>query len=382
MRRRVFVGKASAMAAGALVFPSARGSTGVGRREIVVGNTASLSGPLAAQVKVILSGARLALDAQNEKGGIGGRQINLVSLDDEFVKEKAVANYKSLLDQHGVFAFFGCVGSATLAAAASLLEQSGAPSVGGLGVSDSARQLVPHSYFVRATYEREIQVLIEHLTTIGVTRIAIAYLENPREPGGGGVEAVKLFERALALRKLRPTGAVSVSSDGSNTASAAAALAQSRPQAVLMFLGGPFAGEFMKAIYSTGAAPMFYGMSVVSGEITAKITGQKTTGLAISQVIPYPWNPIDDVTREYRRLADKAQVPIGYGSFEGYLNALVMVEGLTRAGQALTRTSFHGAMRSLKLRVAGLGVDFTRGSNTGSNLVDMVRVTAEGRFVR
>ena len=109
MHRRAFVGKASAMAAGALVFPSARGSTGVGSREIVVGNTASLSGPLSAQVKVILSGARLVFDAQNEKGGISGRQINLVSLDDEFVKEKAVANYKSLLDKHGVFAFFGCV---------------------------------------------------------------------------------------------------------------------------------------------------------------------------------------------------------------------------------------------------------------------------------
>jgi branched-chain amino acid transport system substrate-binding protein len=379
MQRRSFVAASTAVfAAGLAQLSSAHAETGVSDSEILLGSSAVLSGPLGSQIKVVHNGAGLAFDAVNEQGGVGGRKIKLVSLDDELKPEKAVENYGKLLNDHRVFAFFGCVGSGTTAAAAKLLQQSGAPSVGGYGVGDTARERVAGSaYFVRASNAREAQALVEHLTTVGVNKMAIAHLDNP-----GGAEAVKLIEAAMATHKLAPTAVVSVKGDGSTSAAAGKTLADSQPQAVLMYLAGTVAGEVIKATYGAGSKPMFYGMSVVPGEVTAKVVNLQAGGLAISQVMPYPWGEVETVTRDYRRLAERAQVPVGYGSFEGYLNGLVMIEALKRAGRDLTRARLHAALRAFKLRLAGMDIDFTSGSSTGSKFIEMVRVTPEGRFVR
>lgn len=206
MQRRSFVASTAVFATGLAHLSSAQAETGVSDSEILLGSSAVLSGPLGSQIKVVHNGAGLAFDAVNEQGGVGGRKIKLVSLDDELKPEKAVENYGKLLNDHRVFAFFGCVGSGTTAAAAKLLQQSGAPSVGGYGVGDTARERVAGSaYFVRASNAREAQALVEHLTTVGVNKMAIAHLDNP-----GGAEAVKLIEAAMATHKLTPTAVVSV----------------------------------------------------------------------------------------------------------------------------------------------------------------------------
>jgi branched-chain amino acid transport system substrate-binding protein len=378
MQRRSFVASTAVFAAGLAQLSSAHAETGVSDSEILLGSSAVLSGPLGSQIKVVHNGAGLAFDAVNEQGGVSGRKIKLMSLDDELKPEKAVENYGKLLNDHRVFAFFGCVGSGTTAAAAKLLQQSGAPSVGGYGVGDTARERVAGSaYFVRASNAREAQALVEHLTTVGVNKMAIAHLDNP-----GGAEAVKLIEAAMATHKLTPTAVVPVKGDGSTSAAAGKTLADSQPQAVLMYLAGTVAGEVIKATYGAGSKPMFYGMSVVPGEVTAKVVNLQAGGLAISQVMPYPWGEVETVTRDYRRLAERAQVPVGYGSFEGYLNGLVMIEALKRAGRDLTRARLHAALRAFKMRLAGMDIDFTSGSSTGSKFIEMVRVTPEGRFVR
>jgi branched-chain amino acid transport system substrate-binding protein len=351
---------------------------GVTDTEIVLGHTGILSGPLGAPIKVVMAGAGLAFDSVNAQGGLAGRKIRLVSLDDELVPEKAVANYEKLLGEHRAFAFFGCVGSGTTAAAAKVLNQSGAPMVGGYAVSDSARDKVAGSgYFVRATFAREAQALVQHLTTIGVSRIGVAYLDNP-----GGAEVARLVEAALAALQLKPAVAVPVKGDGSTNEAAGKALADSKAQAVVMYLGGGIGGEVMKSAWTAGGRQMFYGMSIVPGDVTAKLVGDKTSGLAISQIVPYPWSEVDAGTREYRQLAERAKVDIGYLSYEGYVNAMVMVEALRRTGRDLTRAKLHATLKSMKLRVSNMEVDFTGASNTGSRFIEMVRVTKEGKFLR
>ena len=380
MERRRF------LAAGAVAGGAALGGShtwaqpgGVSDTEIVLGQTGILNGPLGAPIRVVLAGAQLAFDAINAQGGVSGRRIRMVSLDDDLLPDKAVANYSTLLSQHQAFAFFCCVGSGTTAAAASVLAQSGAPMVAGYAVSDSARTKVGGAaYFVRSTFAREAQALVQHLSTIGVSRIAFAALDNP-----GGAEVIQLGEAALATRQLKSVAAVSVKGDASDAAAAGKTLADSKAQAVIMYLGGSVGGEVMKGCAAAGGqSTMFYGMSIVPGDLTAKLVGKQTSGLAISQVVPYPWSESDVQTRDYRARAERSQVPVGYLSFEGYVNALVMVEALRRAGRELTRARLHAVLKTLRLRVAGMDVDFTGAGNTGSRFIELVRVTPEGRFLR
>lgn len=376
MQRRTLMAAGAALA-GTGFLPRAMAEPGVSGTEILFGHTGILSGPLSVAVKAMLAGAELAFTDNRANGGVYGRSVKLAMLDDELKPEKAVANYEKLLAD-GVFAFFGCVGSGTTAAGAAVLARSGAPMVGGYAVADSAREKAKGSaYIVRASTGREAQVLVQHLTTIGVTQIAVAHLDNP-----GGQEALALVEQAMATHQLKPHAAVAVKGDGSNAADAAKALAAARPQAVVMYLGGGGAGELMKAVWAAGSNPMFYGMSIVPGELTAKVAGPRSRGLAICQVVSYPWGEVDPTVREYRRLAEAAKLPVSYYTWEGYVNAQVLLEALRRAGRDLTRQKLHAALRAMKMRLAGMDIDFTGGSPTGSRFVELVQVTASGGFVR
>jgi branched-chain amino acid transport system substrate-binding protein len=367
------------LSASCMAAPALRAAPqGATSNELLLGHTGILSGPLGAPVKAMLAGADLAFGDSNQKGGVNGRRVRLLSLDDELKPDLAVANYRQMLAEQPVLAFFGCVGSGTTAAAAKVLKDSGTPMVGGFAVADSAREKVRGSaYFLRASSGREAEALVKHLTTIGMTRIGVAYLDNP-----GGLEVLGLVKAAMAKHQLQPQAAAAMKGNGSNAAEAAGVLAAGQVQAVVMYLGGAVPAALMKALWAQGSQPKFYGLSIVSGALVADILGEAVRGLAISQVVPYPWAPIDPVAVEFRQLADKAKVPVNYYTYEGYLNARVMLDGLRRAGRDATRPSLHAALRATRLTVAGMNVDFTGGDVTGSRFVELVQVTTGGRFLR
>ncbi len=52
--------------------------------QILIGQTAGFSGPVAAGVKETTEGAKLWIDAVNAKGGVNGQKIELISMDDKF----------------------------------------------------------------------------------------------------------------------------------------------------------------------------------------------------------------------------------------------------------------------------------------------------------
>ena len=375
LQRRTFLFAATAAP---WVSNAAAAEAGVSDKELVIGQTAILSGPLGVPVNARMAGAQLAFAESRRQGGIFGRNVRIVAMDDELKPERALANYEKLISEERVLAFFGCGGSATTAAAAGLLERGGAPLIGGFAVADSAREKVKSSaYFLRATSQREADVLVQHLATIGVERVAVAYLDNP-----GGTEALEMVKKAMTRNRMTPHAAVAVKGDGSNVRDAAKALAERPPQAILMYLGGPLPGELIKATAETSSRPMWYGMSIVGGELTAKVAGEKARGLVIAQVVPYPWNQSDAVASEFRALAARTQVPVDYYTFEGYLTGQLLLEALRRTGRDVNRAKLQATMRSLKFRLGNLNVDFSGGSGTGSEYVELVQVTQDGRFIR
>lgn len=248
---------------------------------------------------------------------------------------------------------------------------------GNYAVVDSVRNKANGTaYFVRATTGREAEVLVEHLQTIGITRIGLAVHDHP-----GGQEAQALINSALEKHAVKAQAVLALREDQSNLAEGARRIADAKPQVVLMYLGGSIAGELMKLISAAGAQPSYYGMSIVSGEAAAKVAGEQFRNFVVSQVMPYPWSRADPAITRYRALADAAKVPVGYYSLEGYITGQVLLEALRRCGRDLTRDRLHSVLQTLKMRLAGVSIDFA-GSSTGSRFVDLVQVRADGRFVR
>lgn len=377
MKRRQILG--SVAAACSLAAGHLRAQSGVSDREIVLGQTGIISGPLGAVIKEFNTGAQIAFSQANANGGVAGRSVRVITLDDELKPEIAVTNYRRLLAEHRVFAFFGCVGSGTTAAAAEVLRNSGVPSVGCYAVADSAREKVKgQAFFVRASSGREAQKVMQQLKIIGLTRVAGAGLDN-----AGGKEVVQLIQQAAAAEGMTFVGGSLVKPDGSNALEAGRTLSAAKPQAVLMYLSGSLPASFIQGVRVNGSAAVFYGMSIVQGQVLAKALGEKVRGIAIAQVTPYPWDRANAEVVVFNRQAAEAGIEVNYTTFEGYLNARVMLEALSRTGRNLTQVRLMATLRSLRTRIAGMDVDFCNPlSLAGSKFVELVLLRENGRFVR
>jgi branched-chain amino acid transport system substrate-binding protein len=381
MHRRTLFAAAAAVALPGWVKRTEAAQGDVGAKEIVIGQSAVFSGPLAPVMKGFSAGAEMAFEAANAKGGVHGRKIRFVYLDDELKPDKTVANLKTMLNEMNAFAFFGAIGTGNIAAATPILQESNAPMIGSYAAADSVREKAVRAvYFVRAGYGREAEHHVQHLTSIGINRIALAHLANP-----GGEEVLGAVRRAIKAKdpSADVAEAVAVKLDGTNAAEAGQVLARSKAQAVVMFMAGTPVIEMIKSLQDAGGKQIFYGMSTVAGDVVAKSLGDRLrSGLAVSQVVPYPWSESDSAAREFRQRSLKANLPVSYYTYEGYLNAMVLLEGLRRAGKSPTRAGLHQVMQSFKGKVGGMDLDFTNGATAGSRLVEMVHVRGDGRYVR
>jgi ABC-type branched-subunit amino acid transport system substrate-binding protein len=376
MQRRTFLARAGsgALATVPLAAPAPAGAQS--RTELLLGQSAVLSGPLGEQVRLFNEGARLVFDQVNAAGGVMGKRLKFVSIDDQLQPDKAQAAVRELLRQKAV-ALFGCVGTPTSTAIEPLLRDSGVPAIGGYAVGDSARQrLRGAAYFVRAGYGREAEAIAQHVATVGLRRVAVAHLANP-----GGDEALTLLRQALVARKLELVVSSAVTTDGLNVSEATRKIGALKPDAVVMFLAGPLAAGLIGGLGALGLQPSYYGLSIVSGEQVAGSLGARSRGLVLSQVMPSPSHPSEPAALDYRRLAQAAKSGVGYASFEGYVTARVMVEALYRCSTDLSPSRLHTVMTNMRWRHAGLDLDFTQ-DGTGSRFVELVQLTEQGRYLR
>lgn len=368
-----------AAALGPLAAGMARASVpGVTEDEILLGQSGVMTGPLGAPVKAMTAASLAAFKAVNEQGGVHGRRISLISLDDELNPKKAVENYTALMQDHKVFACYMGIGSPTTLAGAEVLKANGAVMVGGFGVADSVREKsAGTAFFVRTTAAREIEKVVDQLTTIGITRIACATIDNP-----GGAEVRDTLIRELQHKKLTPEATVGIKFDNSNVDDAARVLSNPKIQAVVMYLGGVTPGLLIKAVRQARGAAQFYGLSLCSSELTHQAAGEQARGTAFARAVPYPHAFTGPFMNQYRAVMEKAGIPVAYTSMEAFITASVMIQALQECGRDLTRAKLQSVIRKLKGSYGTFDFDFGRGQHTGSRYVELVQMTTEGKFMR
>lgn len=352
---------------------------GVTDAQVVLGQSAALSGPAEELGKDMQLGASLYFNQVNATGGVNGRRIVLKSLDDGHDPVRAAENTRRLVGEEKVFALFGYVGSPASEAALPILTQAGVPFVGPVAGSDLLRAPMNRLVFnMRAGYREETEAIVEHLTATGVDRIAVFHQDDAF--GRGGLAGV---ERALARRRLAVVGQASVPPNSIDVANAVAQVRRSGPQAVVMVAAYKSCAAFVRQMSSAGPSPTFWTVSSVGSQALARELGEEGRGVHVAQVVPYPWDSSVPVVREYRALLAEARAEPGFGTLEGFIAAKVVAEGLRRAGRELTREGFIRAMESLApYDVGGYLVRYGPGNRSGSGFVDLTILSKDGRFVR
>lgn len=357
-------------------------STAFAQQGVVrIGQSLPLSGPLAELGSEYRDGALACFKAINAKGGVHGRRIELVTLDDGYVVDRTVENAKKLLDQENVLALFGMFGTANYAAVLPLVNERGVPSVAPYTGSDGLRaQPSPTTFWMRASYGNETEKIVDQLTTLGVNRIAVFYQDDAFGKAGlAGVEA------ALAKRKLKVLASGAYDKTKNDVAEAAKAIGAADPQAVVMVSTYKPTAAFVKAVRASGRQPQFFALSVVGFKALQGELGGQAAGIAIAQVVPYPYSGLTPVVREFEALPADAKPAAGatYTVMEGYLAAKVFVEALRRAGPQLTREKLVAALESMHpYDAGGFTVDYSGGRRLGSSFVEVTIVGNGGRLMR
>jgi ABC-type branched-subunit amino acid transport system substrate-binding protein len=370
----------SVLMGSALCSTTAMAEPGVTNDTITLGQSTSLTGPLADLGQDVLKGAKVYFDALNAKGGVNGRTIVLVSKDDAYDPKKTLENVEVLIANDATFALFGTFGTASNEALLPIARKAGIPVLTPYSGAPSIRSKNFDGVFnLRASYADEVERLVDHLYTVGIKKIAVAYQNN-----AFGKEVLAATVETMAKRKIKPVLTVAVESNAVDAPAAAEKLLGSQPEAVLLALAGKPAVDTIKNINQRRRGMAMYALSVLATPSNLRSLGADGTGVAITQVVPYPMNASLPIVREYQQAMTAAgSTDFSHLSLEGYINAKIVTEGLRRAGRTPTRSNFVSAMDSISNHnMGGLVVSFGQGASSASRFVELTMVNGQGKLIK
>jgi len=353
---------------------------GVTTDAIVLGQAAVLSGPAAALGQGMKTGMQAAFEEINKKGGIHGRKLKLVSVDDGYEPEKSIVATKKLIEEDKVFALIGAVGTPTSAATQPIATAAKVPFVGaftGAGFLRDAK--LENVINVRASYDAETEAWVRHLTEdLKIKKIAIFFQDDAF--GRAGLSGLK---KAMDKRNL------SIVAEGTyerNTLAVKTALLNIKredPEAVVMVGAYRPCAEFIKLSHKINFDPVFVNISFVGASALANELGEDGKGVIVTQVVPFPWDSSIKVIADYHAAlkASEAKAEPEFVSLEGYLVGRLAVAALEKAGPNPTREGFLKVIKDTgKFDFGGLTMTFGPNDNEGLDQVFMTVIQADGKF--
>ena len=348
--------------------------------QILIGQTAGFTGPVAAGVKETTDGARLYLSAINAKGGVNGQKVELISLDDQFDPKKAAENARTLVEKRNVTALFLVRGTPHTQAVIPVLDQHGVPLVGpSTGAMVLHQPVRKHVFNVRATYQREAEKSVAHLTSTGITRIALVHVND-----SFGADGAAGAQKGLAAAQLQPVALEIFDRAKPDFSAIGPKLAKAQAQAVVLIASGGAVVDAIKSLRQAGSNAQVVTLSNNASGGFIKSLGTNARGVIVSQVFPYERSIAFPMVHEAQEMA-KAQGrgEISPAMLEGFAAAKVLVEALRRAGPNPGRASVQAALENMrKFDLGGLEVSFSPDDHTGLDFADLSIIGANGKFRR
>lgn len=359
---------------GALAQSAAQTDSG----DIVIGQSAHLSGPLASTLAAVLKGQDLALKEFNDKGGVNGRRVKLVTLDDAYDTKLCVDNVGKLVDEHKAIALFGFANTAGVAASMPVLMDKKVPLIGVYSGSPSLRaKQHPYFFTTTASYRDEVVQMMRNQGALGRSRVGLVYNNS-----AFGKLMLPVVEEVAKEQGITIVAKASLEMTGADAGTAAQAMAAERPQAIIVMAFGPSLLPFIKAARAQIGAPL-YCPGIANSRQLMEALGDEARGLAYTVVIPYPFTATQSLTRDFRKTMAAASIPVDYDHFFGYLNMRTLLAVLVRAGKSITPQTIVTTLERMKnVDIGGYTLDFSPTNHHGSKFVETVVVGPGARYMR
>ena len=366
--------------------PGESNAPGVSRDRVVFGQSAAFSGPARQLGLGMKLGIEAAFAEANRSGGVHGRQLELTSRDDTYEPELAIANTTELIEEEGVFALIGAVGTPTSRSATPVARAANvpyiAPFTGAAFLRDA--NALPNVVNMRSSYNQETEEMVARLTEdLGITKIAVMYQDDSFGRAGlnGALAALKKRGMEPAAVGLYPRNTTAVKTGlldlQQGDPEAVILVGAYRPLAALIAWARHF-GEDWEFINIS-----FVGSNALAQELS-ELDPAGGAGVFVTQVVPFPHDGSVPIVAAYHQALaeyDPGAAP-GFVSLEGYLAGRLAIAGLERCGAQLTRECFLDGFRSSEpVDLDGFGLRYGAGDNQGSDTVFLTMIDENGEYV-
>lgn len=331
----------------------AQNPPGVSDKEITIGSCSALEGPSQFLGTQTVAGARAYFESINEQGGVHGRKLRLISYDDSYDPAKAEECFDRLQKQN-VFALGFFVGTPTAVKYVPLAETNKIPLVGLFTGAQVLYTPLRHWVItVRAGYADETREQIDGMwKTLGYKKIGVIYPDD-----AFGTAVLDGVKAALKEHQSQPVAIGSYPRQTSQAENAIQAVRAANPEAVVIVGPANTVAPIVKLAHSKGWSPLFVTVSFVGTDDLIKQAGSDAEGMVITQVVPpYYLTDLKGIALYRRTMAKYAPTePPNFVSLEGFVDAMVLVEGLKRAGKDLSREGLIRGIESIHDLDVGLG---------------------------
>lgn len=335
---------------------------------VLFGQSAPLSGPAQQLGSDVRAGILAAFAEANRKGGVHGRKLELLSLDDAYEPTSALTNTENLIEEHNVFALIGSVGTPTTVVAVPVAAEAGVPFIAPVTGAEFLRgDIWPTVINLRASYFQETREIVTRLVEdLGVERIAVLYQDDSYGRAGlNGVQAA-LKERGLEQ--------VAVGVYTRNTTAVKTALLDLRaadPGAVVLIGAYSPVATAIQWARNIGMDAVFATVSFSGTNALVDAMGTQGQGVYVTQVVPFP-SATSPIARAYLAAlqAHSRKSSPSFVSFEGYLAGRLAIAGLERMGPDLDRADFlRQVLQGPPIDLHGFRLSYDDGDNQGSDQV-------------
>jgi ABC-type branched-subunit amino acid transport system substrate-binding protein len=345
----------------------------------LIGQTSSFTGPSAGAVAENTAGAKLYFDAVNQRGGVHGKKIELISVDDKWDAKLAVVNARELIVDRKVLALFLNRSTNLTEAILPVLEEHGVALVGPTSGAGFLHQPLRRFVFnVRAPFRKEAQKAVIHLASVNVQRIGVFHAND-----AFGSDAVQGAQDGFNVSKTKPKFIEVYDRKSPDPKAMAAKVVKEDLQAVLLLGPSEVVAQTTAAIRTSGSLAQIVTLSNNASSSFVDEMGKYASGTIVTQVFPSERNVAVGLVREAATLARPKNVELSPSVLEGFAAAKVLVEGLRRAGPTATRERLVQALETMtNFDLGGLPLNYSPTDHSGLDFVDISILTPDGRFRR
>ena len=331
----------------------AQNAPGVSDKSILIGSCSALEGPSHSLGVETVAGANAYFNLINDEGGVNGRKLKLIAYDDSYDPAKTEACFNRLMADK-VFALGFFVGTPTAVKYVPLAESNKVPMIGLFTGAQTLYTPLRHWIInVRASYYDETREQMEGVwDKLGRHSVGVIYPED-----AFGTAVLAGVTEALKSRGAEPVKVASYERQTPNVGGAIDTVRSANPQAVVVVGPPNTVAPILKQSHAKGWRPLFLTVSFVGTDELIAEAGEDAEGIVITQVVPpYYLTDLKGVATYRRTLSKYApSARPNFVSLEGFVDAMVLVEGLKRAGKELTREGLIHGIESIHEEDLGLG---------------------------